>query len=416
MTITIKISDFKKYFKYRYVILCCFFIILPYLAAYIFPFDENYNPTFSIKSEGPYGHSIMYEHLKQDYNITQQITDFETISPDKNTLLIIQAPQRDFRSSEILHLKTLRNQFTNILLIGSQYTRNIANEFGFYFDSNSGGRIFDEVNNFDETPAFVKISYKNEDYYAITPRSIFSSGDEIITTYNTAETAVCIEIIGVNCEEQFTIGASLDNLIFISDEWIFSNYLLEIVPGNLKLLDGLINSYGTIDTIIFNEIHYKWLPINRNGLENFIFEFLTPASIFLVVGILTTLIPGLFIFSTTRKEEKTKEYYHDKSMKSRLQALNVERIVAVPLSLEENVLVQENLEFSIRKDFYFSYVANDIIKYIEINNIRSLFPDELFQLLQRLTSDLATPTSAWSIIKNSNEVLDKIIFEKGENT
>lgn len=426
MSIEITINRFRQFFKVRYIILAALFIVTPFVVPFYYPIDADYAPEFSTKSTGTYGHSMMFEHLSESYNIERYSLDFSSIPVSKDNLLIIQSPQREFDANEFEHLRRIVHNDMKVLVIGSRATTTIQSLFSFSAFATDSDRILDFTNNLNGNPSLVEIKFEGQEYYSITPFQLWEIDygygvpqKEYIQTQPTAEEAYCVEFIGDNCKQQFNIGAVQDNIAFISDDFIFSNYLINetnsLTSSNLDLLDALLNQLGNIDTIIFDEIHYKWLPLNEMGIQHFTFELLSPLFIFIVISLITTILPGLAIISSKNRTRKQKDAMYNRSMRQRLNTLSVEGITAVPLSIEETTLVKEHLEYKTRRRYYFSYVAHDLIEYIHANDLRKEIPHDLYGLLEAVKYTIPTNSSAWSIIKAINQRLDQILFKEGED-
>ena len=110
------------------------------------------------------------------------------------------------------------------------------------------------------------------------------------------------------------------------------------------------------------------------------------------------------------KEIKTKPI--SSKLWDRIDRLYLDKIIAVPLSLEEQILVEENLELHARNKFYFQYVASYYLDVIEKKELTEIIPSVLLDSLNFMKHEIIEKQTAWELIKIINFYLDESIEGK----
>ncbi|OLS17044.1 MAG: hypothetical protein HeimC2_44970, partial [Candidatus Heimdallarchaeota archaeon LC_2] len=383
-----------------------------------FPYDTDYSPVNSFSNTDGKGHSQLKFHLQNNFNVIQEHLDFTKYGNPSNSLIAIISPQRHFTDFEINFLEDWTDQGGHVIISGtSKHVKDLLNDLNVGFDI-SNSKIVDFQSSY-ENPNFVPISFETDPqttFTAVAPISIeviYDSSPKIkITTSSSAEKAACIEFDGSGCNKTHSIGYidNNENMAIILDNWLLRNFVIEGSPQNLLFIESIISNFGAnIENIIIDESHYNWAPFNKKGVEvlvnNLSKSQFYPPIIFLfsvVFPILLVLMNGNF----TKSKMDGKSSITLK-LRDRIDRLYLDKIIAVPLSLEEQILVEENLELNARKKYYFQYVASYYLDMINEKELNDMIPTELIDSLNVMKHEVFDMQTGWELIKIINYYLDR---------
>jgi hypothetical protein len=388
----------------------------------VLPINSDWAPTRSIYNKNEYGHSNLRNVLlESNYQVSREHIDVTQTNLDENTLLVIISPELTYTQEEIEYLLESLDDGSYILLLGgSQIVNKISSELNYPIRSIIGP-IYDNESNAENNPSYPTFTAQEDEYISVIPRAVIvtdtqNSDQQVFTTHNSSTSRVCIEE-GESCNQSYTIGIAdrSKNFALIADDWLLSNKFLGKFSQNENLLPNIINFINPdITQIIFDESHYKWAPLNKEGVEaiatNFLDYFEGIEEVISIILISFFLIPlfistssGIFSdFTMFSGKEKI-----SKRIGQRIKMLYLDDVPAVPLSLEEQFLIEEQLEMKHRGSKYFQYLAEKMFAYLAEEDILKQIPYELLQGLERMRIDVIPNNQAWQIIHKLNQTIDE---------
>lgn len=418
----ISLKIFKNRLKIRYPLITIAFIVVSLIIPVLIPYSD-YSPINSFSNTDENGHSQLLNHLQINYNIKQEHLDITKYNNPANSLIVIISPQRFFTNSEITFLKDWTSRGGHVIIGGtSSHVEDLLIDLDIEIEI-STSKIVDFQSSYDN-PNFVPVSLETNSettFTAISPLSFDFIRNRIskieISTSSSAEKFSCVEAKGANCERTYTIGYidNNQNIALFLDNWLLRNFMIDTSPQNLMFVESIINNFNTgIENIIIDESHYRWAPINRKGVEvlvkNLSQSQFYPPIIFLfsvVFPLLLVLMNGNFT-----KIGRTETSSVTSKLRDRIDRLYLDKIIAVPLSMEEQILIEENLELNARKKYYFQFVANYYLDVIEEKKLTELIPSTLIDSLNLMKHEVFDKQTTWELIKIINYYLDELIESK----
>jgi hypothetical protein len=384
---------------------------------YFVPYYNDWSPYRSITNDGEFGHSMLRTTLERDFGIRDEHLDITSLVPASRSALVIISPEIKFSSSELEFLQKWTSSGASLIVIGASKIMNgIAQNWDIQYDFDYGP-IYDFTNNQLQNPSFPFITDGNEIYTSVIPHSIthVRSGDSesySLTSFSSAESTLCIKNSDLNCNSPYTIGSiSIENQVaFIADNWMLSNKYVQQFPENLGLLHSIISKLNPqIEQIIFDDSHYHWAPLNRKGVEAFGMNFIRNVNgLLTIIAVLAILVPIILatssgVFSDAKWSDRTVT----KKIGKRLETLYLDKVPAVPLTLEERFLVEEQLEQKNRGPYYFQHVANYLLNFLEQEKLLPLVPSYLIQGLELLQLEVIPKAETWDIIQKINLIIEE---------
>ncbi|MHA2277779.1 MAG: hypothetical protein ACXAC2_18510, partial [Candidatus Kariarchaeaceae archaeon] len=370
----ISLRIFKNRLKIRYPLITIGFIVLSLIIPVFLPYNQDYSPINSFSNNDKMGHSQLLDHLESNFNIYQEHLDITKYGNPSSSVITIISPQRFFTDSEINFLDKWADQGGHLIIGGtSKHVIDLLNNLNVEI-AVSESKLLDFSSPY-ENPNYVPIKFESDrqtTFTAVSPLSVdYNSPSKIdISTSLNAEKASCVEFEGTGCMKTHEIGFIDFNQKFavFLDNWLLRNFIMDDSAQNLMFIENIINNFNSnIENIILDESHYNWAPINRKGVEvlvkNLSQSQFYPPIIFLfsvVLPLLLVIMNGNF---TKSKETDTSPI--TSKLRDRIDRLYLDKIIAVPLSMEEQVLVEENLELNARNQYYFQYVASYYLDVIE---------------------------------------------------
>ncbi len=419
--LVINLDKINKFSKIKHSIIVISLIILLFLLPFFIEYVPNYSPYRSINNQEDYGHSNLANNLSSDYQVdrlTGDLNDLGSIIARDNILVII-APENKYKSDDIELLDNWINRGGGILIVGTnEETIGLANYYNYFYDDFSG-KIFDEINNFNDT-ASMPLVYgpDGKEYYAVVPITVIHYSDnslytDVIQTDNSAKTAQCIRN-NMECKDlSYTIGITHlsskvikdSQVSILSDNWMFSNIYTDLVPENINLFHEIINRMNpNANQIIFEETHYNYAPVNRIGIENIVNKTFTSNVINILLVIFTIVLPlGLGtnggIFSNIGQVLFSNKI--GRRLGERLESLHLENVTAVVMTKEEKFLVDMQLSMQRRGKHFFKLIALDLLNYIKQEELE--IPTNSIEDLKSMEEYIIQPDHCWRLILRVNE-------------
>lgn len=387
------------------------------------PYYADYSPINSFSNTDAKGHSKVLNHLQQNFNVYQEHLDLTKYDNPTDSLIAIISPQRYFIGDEIDFLDKWMRRGGHVIITGtSKYVMDLIIDLELDVEV-SEGKIVDFVAE-NENPNYVPVAFENElgnAFTAVAPYSIdyrVPSNAIELRTSSAAEKASCVEIRGENCYQQFTIGYTDLNRNYgiFFDNWILRNFVVNAYPQNEFFIESVTQQFGgNINNIIIDESHYNWAPLNKKGVE-VLFKNLKQSQYYPPIIFLFSVVLPLFLVlingNLTTSKNKSGGKITSK-LSERIDRLYLDKIVAVPLSMEEQLLIEENLELNARNKYYFQYVAIYYLDLINEKGINESIPTDLINALQFMKREIFDNQVCWEIIKITNYYIDEHM-EKGE--
>jgi hypothetical protein len=419
----ISLRIFKNRLKIRYPLITIGFIVLSLIIPVFLPYNQDYSPINSFSNNDKMGHSQLLDHLESNFNIYQEHLDITKYGNPSSSVITIISPQRFFTDSEINFLDKWADQGGHLIIGGtSKHVIDLLNNLNVEI-AVSESKLLDFSSPY-ENPNYVPIKFESDrqtTFTAVSPLSVdYNSPSKIdISTSLNAEKASCVEFEGTGCMKTHEIGFIDFNQKFavFLDNWLLRNFIMDDSAQNLMFIENIINNFNSnIENIILDESHYNWAPINRKGVEvlvkNLSQSQFYPPIIFLfsvVLPLLLVIMNGNF---TKSKETDTSPI--TSKLRDRIDRLYLDKIIAVPLSMEEQVLVEENLELNARNQYYFQYVASYYLDVIEEKELTEEIPSTLMDSLNFMKHEVFDKQASWELIKIINHYLDESIKGKKE--
>ncbi|MHA2099635.1 MAG: hypothetical protein ACW99A_13245 [Candidatus Kariarchaeaceae archaeon] len=421
----ISLRIFKNRLKIRYPLITIGFIVLSLIIPVFLPYNQDYSPINSFSNNDKMGHSQLLDHLESNFNIYQEHLDITKYGNPSSSVITIISPQRFFTDSEINFLDKWADQGGHLIIGGtSKHVIDLLNNLNVEI-AVSESKLLDFSSPY-ENPNYVPIKFESDrqtTFTAVSPLSVdYNSPSKIdISTSLNAEKASCVEFEGTGCMKTHEIGFIDFNQKFavFLDNWLLRNFIMDDSAQNLMFIENIINNFNSnIENIILDESHYNWAPINRKGVEvlvkNLSQSQFYPPIIFLfsvVLPLLLVIMNGNF---TKSKETDTSPI--TSKLRDRIDRLYLDKIIAVPLSMEEQVLVEENLELNARNQYYFQYVASYYLDVIEEKELTEEIPSTLMDSLNFMKHEVFDKQASWELIKIINHYLDESIKGKKERS
>ncbi len=428
--LVINLDKINKFSKIKHSIIVISLIIMLFLLPFFLEYIPAYSPYRSINNLEDYGHSNLASSLSSDYQVerlTSSLNDLGSILARDNILVII-APENKYKSDDIELLDNWIDRGGGILIVGtSEYTIELANYYNYYYNEYEG-KIFDDVNNFNDSGMPLVYGPDGKEYYAVVPVSVehyseYSLYTDVIKTDNSAETDQCIRN-NMNCKEySYTIGyAHLSSKVLedsqvsiMADNWMFSNIYTDMVPENLNLFHNIITKMNPqANQIIFEETHYNYAPVNKIGIENIVNKVFTSNIINILLIIFTVVLPiglGTYggLFSNINQVLFSNKI--GRRLGERLESLHLENVTAVVMSKEEKFLVDMQLSMQRRGKHFFKLIALELQNYIREEALD--IPAQSIEDLKAMEEFIIQPDHCWRLILRVNEEIE--IAEKAKD-
>jgi hypothetical protein len=393
--------------------------MLLFLVPYFLEYIPNYAPYRSINNQADYGHSNLVNSLSIDYQtdrLTKSLVEIKSIVARDNILVII-APENKYKSDDIEMLDNWVDRGGSILIIGTTtQTINLGSFYNYFYDEYAG-KIFDEVNNYNNSGMPLVYGPGGEEYYSVVPMTMYWGGNTLFTeeikTSNSASSTYCI-VNNMNCEAtSYVIGythlstrALKDSQIsLIADNWMFSNVYTDLVPENIELFQTVIERMNPrTNRIIFDETHYNYAPVNKVAVENILNKVFTSNIINILLVFFTIILPlglGTYggIFSNIGQVLFSNKI--GRRLGERLESLHLENVTAVPMSKEEKFLIDMQLSMQRRGKHFFKLIALELRKYIEEEDLN--IPKESIEDLITMEEYIIQPDHCWRLILQVNK-------------
>jgi hypothetical protein len=357
--------------------------------------------------------------LENNFVIEDEHLDITSLSPNSDSVLVIIAPEIKYSDEELQSLRKWTSSGASLVVMGaSSILSDIAEIWNVRYNFEEGP-IYDIYNNQLESPSFPIVTDGTNNYSAVIPHSMFHLDSVDLESYSltslpSARSKACIEISGYDCNSPYSIGmATVENRVaFIADNWMLSNTFVQQFPDNLNLLSSVINYLNPQSKlVIFDDSHYQWAPLNRKGVEVFGRNFIQYVKgleyLLSIISVLAILIPIILATSSgVFADTKWSDRPVTKKIGKRLETLYLDKVPAVPLTLEERFLVEEQLEQKNRGPYYFQHVANYLLNFLEQEQLLPLVPTHLIQGLELLQLEVIPKAETWDLIQKINLIIE----------
>lgn len=411
MNIKIPYKIFKQRLKLRYPLISIIVILMIIIVPYFVPIDKGYSPVKSFNNTGDYGQSKVASVLKSQTSVTIAHLDITNYHSSDYQALIIISADKPFKPNEIDFLKSWVNSGKKLVLIGTTKSMLTLYTSLFQLSTEADNSLLDYQTKHDNVNYVdMIVNGVGSVFTSVSPLEFDSNSLNGINIHSVRATEKRLCIARFNpCLSVHNIGIVGYGVTVLLDDWMLRNKFVNQFPDNVNLLPTLLNLMGANEKVLVDESHYYYAPLNRQGVEAVLGSLKDSAfyrPVILVFAIILPILLG-FLAGIFNKQDPRYKFGLGKKLMERLDRLYLDKIVAAPLSLEEQILVNEKLEVLTRKHNYFQYVARLYLNYLQKKNMLDYIPQHLLLALQEMEIQVISNQDAWYLISIINFEIDK---------
>ncbi len=416
MKALISLDLFNQRFKMRHFVLAYLFLVSFVVLPGWFEIDKDWKPYGSIEDQSIAGYSDVGNRVNSlgidIKTTTMQLNELNL--QERSTALVIFQKRERFSNEDIEFLRQRAKRNLPTLYVGSHTEFSEITDYPIeidrchVYDKNNENGVISHV---PSTSLDLKVQFTS---IAPLPLVDYGHGDPneeiepLLTTLGSVK-ACFKDDLNTEKPNDYVISIKHRNQIWLSDGFFLTNNFTRQYPENLDVLPYLLQQFEIpITQMVVFERYLRYIPVNQEALllsleYNFRYVPIVPIGlILLALPLAVSVSSGLFkAGSQTNGNRETK-------LSKRLTKLHTDRLPAVPLSLEEKILVKE--QFTIRQlgADYFRKVAAEYLNFIRQENLGDIVPDSLIQSLERLMLDRYSPSTAWTVLEKVQFLLDII--------